>query len=202
MRCRYVVASRNCASACVARQQAVPAARQSIEICRCRVHRTAIRLDLRRSSPSTSAAAAVRVLPLARQARSGRLRAEPRSGSRRKLVAMRAQARNSPCNALEFLRAKVVKLKQVAHELSRALCNHDAVRLRNALQARGKVRRLAHDGLLLRSARSDQVADNHQTRCDADARLQGRVGLQPPTAATNSSPARTARSASSSWAWG
>ena len=56
--------------------------------------------------------------------------------------------------------------------------NHDAVRLRNALQARRKVRRLANDGLLLRSARPDQVADDHKTRCDADAGLQGRVGLQ------------------------
>jgi hypothetical protein len=36
----------------------------------------------------------------------------------------------------------------------------------------------AYDGLLLRSARPDQVANNHQTRCDAYARLEARVGLQ------------------------
>jgi hypothetical protein len=32
--------------------------------------------------------------------------------------------------------------------------------------------------LLLRSARSDQVANDHEARCDTDPRLQGRVGLQ------------------------
>jgi hypothetical protein len=75
------------------------------------------------------------------------------------------------------LRSKVLKLEQVAKELSRALRNDHAVRLRNALQARRKVRRLAYDCLLLRSARTDQVADDHQTRCDAYARLKGRMAL-------------------------
>ena len=83
-----------------------------------------------------------------------------------------------PRDALEVLCSKVLKLEQIAHELPGALRNDHAVRLCNALQARRKVRRLANDGLLLRSARSDQVADDHQTRCDADTRLQGRVGLQ------------------------
>ena len=83
-----------------------------------------------------------------------------------------------PRDALEVLCPKVLKLEQIAHELAGAFGNHDAVRLRNALQARRKVRRLAYDGLLLRSARPDQVADDHQSGCDADARLQGRVGLQ------------------------
>ena len=54
----------------------------------------------------------------------------------------------------------------------------DAVRLRNALQAGRKVRRLTYDGLLLRSARADQIADDHQPGGDADASLKGRVGLQ------------------------
>ena len=79
---------------------------------------------------------------------------------------------------LRSLCPEVLKLEQIAEELSRAFGNHDAVRLRNALQACRKVRRLADDGLLLRSARSDQVADDHQPGRDADARLQGRVGLQ------------------------
>ena len=83
-----------------------------------------------------------------------------------------------PRDALEVLCSKVLKLEQVAHELSSALGNDHAVRLCNALQARCKVRRLADDGLLLRSARADQIADDHQSRRDADARLQGRVGLQ------------------------
>ena len=76
-----------------------------------------------------------------------------------------------PCDALEVLCSKVLKLEQIAHELARALRNDHAVRLCNALQACRKVRRLANDGLLLRSARADQVADDHQTRRDADTRL-------------------------------
>ena len=83
-----------------------------------------------------------------------------------------------PRNTLEVLCSEVLKLEQIAHELSRTFGNHDAVRLCNALQACRKVRRLAYDGLLLRSARADQIADDHQPRCDADTRLQGRVGLQ------------------------
>src|SRR5262249_34367917 len=81
-------------------------------------------------------------------------------------------------HAFQVLCAKVFKLEQIAQELPSALGNNDVVQLRNALQARRKVRRLAYDSLLLRSARADQLADDHQTRCDAYARMQGRVGLQ------------------------
>ena len=57
--------------------------------------------------------------------------------------------------------------------------------------------------LLLSSTRPDQIADYDQPRGNADAGLQGRAGSSSaPTAAINSSPARTARSASSSWACG
>ena len=79
---------------------------------------------------------------------------------------------------LRSCRPKVLKLEQIADELSRTLRNDDAVRLCNALQARRKVRRLAYDCLLLRSARADQIADNHQSRRDADTGLEGCVGLQ------------------------
>jgi hypothetical protein len=44
----------------------------------------------------------------------------------------------------------------------------------NTLQARREVRRLANNAALLRRARSDQDADDHQPCCA----LQGRVGLQ------------------------
>ena len=77
-------------------------------------------------------------------------------------------------------RSKVLKLEQVAHKLPCALRNYHAVRLRYALQARRKVRRFADDCLLLRSARADQVADDHEPRSDADARLEGRVGFKLP----------------------
>jgi hypothetical protein len=73
---------------------------------------------------------------------------------------------------------RVLKLKQVAHELLSARGNDHAVRLRNALQARRKIRRLTYDGLLLGSAGADQVADDYEARSDADARLEGRLGLQ------------------------
>ena len=73
---------------------------------------------------------------------------------------------------------QVLKLEQIAHEPSRTLRNHDAVRLCNALQPGSKVRRLAHDGLLLRCTRADQIADDYKTRCYADAGLKGRVGPQ------------------------
>ena len=74
-------------------------------------------------------------------------------------------------DALEVLCAEVLKLKQVPDELASCLSNHNAVRLRNALQARGKVGRLANDGLFLRSAGADQVTHDHQPRSDAYARL-------------------------------
>ena len=80
--------------------------------------------------------------------------------------------------------------------------NDHPVRLGNALQTRRKVRRLADDGLFLRRARADQIADDHQSRCDAYARLQWRMGLQATYSSDQFQPARTARSASSSWAWG
>ena len=72
-----------------------------------------------------------------------------------------------------------------------------------ALQPRREVRRLTDDRLLLSRTRSDQIADHHQPGGDADAGLQRSAGLQtcPPLRST-SSPARTARSASSSWACG
>jgi hypothetical protein len=45
-------------------------------------------------------------------------------------------------------------------------------------QACRKVRRFANDCLLLRSTRSDQVADNDQPCRNADTRLQRRVDFQ------------------------
>jgi hypothetical protein len=78
----------------------------------------------------------------------------------------------------EILTVPVFKLEEAAHELPTALRNDHVVWVRDALQARGKVRRLAHDGLLLRSARTDQVADDDQTRCDANARLQRCLRLE------------------------
>src|ERR1700746_115899 len=83
-----------------------------------------------------------------------------------------------PRDAFEVLCPKVLKHEQVANESPRALRNDHAVGLCNALQARRKVWCLAYDGLLLRSAGADQVADYHKAGCDADTGLKARVGLQ------------------------
>jgi hypothetical protein len=52
------------------------------------------------------------------------------------------------------------------------------VRLCNALKARSEVRGLAYDGLLLRSARADQITKDDQPGRNPDTSLQARVGLQ------------------------
>jgi hypothetical protein len=82
------------------------------------------------------------------------------------------------CYTFQFLRPKVLKLEKVAYEPAGTLSNDDTVRLRHSLQARRKVRRLAYDGLLLRRAGANKVSHDYQSRCDADAGLKGRVGLQ------------------------
>ena len=87
----------------------------------------------------------------------------PRSG----LPPNRSQRRpgpHRPGDALEVFWSEVLKLEQIAEKLSRAFCDDDHVRLGNALQARGEVRRLADDAALLRLTRSDQVADYDQPR--------------------------------------
>ena len=108
-----------------------------------------------------------------------------------------------PGDALEVLGPEVLQLEQIAEQFSRALGDDDGVRLGNALQACREVRRLADDAALLRLTRSDQIADHDQPGGNADAGLQRSTGASSAvTAAINSSPARTARSASSSCACG
>ena len=108
-----------------------------------------------------------------------------------------------PGDALEVLGPEVLQLEQIAEQLSRALGDDDRVRLGDPLQARREVRRLADDAALLRLPRSDQVADHDQPGRNADAGLQWSCATSSAlTAAISSSPARTARSASSSCACG
>ena len=126
-----------------------------------RLHRTATPLDLRHSLPSTSAAAAIRVLLPARQGRSVPLAWSASNRPSAELARSAAQARTGPAMPLRSFVSEVLKLEQIAEELARAFGNDNAVRLGNPLQARRKVRRFAHDGLLLRRARSDQIADYH-----------------------------------------
>ena len=107
--------------------------------------------------------------------------------------------------ALGLDRAEVGALEQAADEPARAGGDDDAVRLGQPLQPRGQVRGLADDRLLPRGAAAEQVADDDQPGRDADpdARARSPAGAaRSRTAATSSSPARIARSASSSCARG
>ena len=107
--------------------------------------------------------------------------------------------------ALEALRAEVGQLEQPADQPPRRLADHHAARRRERLQPRREVRRLADHRLLLRRALADQLADHDQAGGDADPRRQrlARRRRQPRRrASTSASPARTARSASSSCACG
>jgi hypothetical protein len=119
--------------------------------------------DQRRSSSSSSSSRPTRsVIPVACSASKRLSTTAGRSA---------AQARTGPPYTLEVLCSEVLKLEQVANELSCALGEDDHVRLRNALQACGKVRCLADNRLLLRSAGADQVTDDYKARCDAYTRL-------------------------------
>ena len=71
-----------------------------------------------------------------------------------------------------ILRIKILQLEQAAHEFARTFSNHHAVWLCNALQACCEVRRIADDAAFLRFARTYEVADNGESGCNTDARLQ------------------------------
>ena len=79
----------------------------------------------------------------------------------------------------KVLCSQVLKLEQVSDEVPSAFRNHNAVRLRNALQPRRKVWRLAYDCLLLRSTGANQVANNHKSCGNSYAGLERRVRLEP-----------------------
>ena len=109
-----------------------------------------------------------------------------------------------PGDTLEVLGSEVLELEEIAEQLSRAVGDHDHVRLGQRLQARRQVRRVADDATFLRISRSDQVADHDEPSGDANAHLQRSAAavFSIGTASTSASPATTARSASCSWAWG
>src|SRR5262245_52111808 len=86
---------------------------------------------------------------------------------------------HSPSDALEFLRANILNLKERTQQSSCAFGDDDTVWLRNSLEPCCEIWRLPDDAPLLRFSRSDQVTHNNQPGCDADAGLQGCAGLQP-----------------------
>ena len=78
-----------------------------------------------------------------------------------------------PGDTLEVFRPEVLELKQIAKKSPGSFGDDHHVRLGDPLQARGEVRRLTDDAVLLRLPRSDQVADDNEPSRNADAGLQG-----------------------------
>ena len=181
-----------------------PEARPSGGTCRCPARPTAARLALRRPSLSlqrrrsnshSSSRPTRAVKPLAWSASKRLSTGLSRSA---------AQARTGVATPLRSFEPEIPKFEEIAEEPSRPVGNDDPIRLRYPLQPRREVRRLADDAALLRLARADEIADHDQTGRDPDAHLQGEPAAVTSfgTASTMASPARTARSASSSWASG
>ena len=101
--------------------------------------------------------------------------------------------------------AAVFVFESASEQAASRVGDNDGVRLGQCLEARGKVRRFADDRFFARGAATDDVADNDQSRRDADAGLQaGRPSGRAirPTASTMASAARTELSAESSCACG
>ena len=73
---------------------------------------------------------------------------------------------------LRSLQPRSFRSKQPAEKLARGVTDDDRVGLRDPLQVRRQIRRLANDLALVRVLRSDQFADHHHAGCDADADLQ------------------------------
>jgi hypothetical protein len=98
-------------------------------------------------------------------------------------------------DTLEIPGPEVLKPEQIAKKPSRAFGDDDHVWFGDTLQACCEVRRFTDDAALLRVPRSDQFAHDDQPQCRRE--LGGKGRIEPLTAAISSSPARTARSASS-----
>ena len=77
-------------------------------------------------------------------------------------------------DALEVPGSEILEFEEIAEQPSRAVGDHDHVRLGQRLQARRQVRRVADDATFLRLSRSDQVADHDKPGGNADTHLQGR----------------------------
>jgi hypothetical protein len=69
-------------------------------------------------------------------------------------------------------RPQRLQLERAAQQSPRRLCDHKASRFGQRLQSRGQIERLADDGLFLRRALSDKVADHNDPRGDTDADLE------------------------------
>ena len=81
-------------------------------------------------------------------------------------------------DALEFLGPEVLQLEQIAEQFSCALGDDDRVRLGNALADAPQGSASRRRPLLLSLTRSDQIADDDESGCNADTGLQRSVGLE------------------------
>jgi hypothetical protein len=79
---------------------------------------------------------------------------------------------NRRVEAFQGLRSKRLQLERAAQEPPRGLRDHHGARLCQRLQARRQIGRVADDGLFLRRALSDKVADDDDAGGDADADIQ------------------------------
>ena len=82
--------------------------------------------------------------------------------------------------------AEVAVLEEMAQQTLRLRPDHDRAGFGQSLQARGEVRRLAHDAALLAFAGGDQIADDHQPCVDSDTNLQRLGRLKRPDSAYQS----------------
>ena len=170
--------------------------------CRCPARPRAGPPGPRRPWPAASGAAAAQLL-LAPDQRGERRRAGPRTGSSAAPAPSDAPGPDRFGEALERPAAQVGVLEQAADELARARRRSPPCRAGQRLQPRREVRRLADDRLLLRRPspiRSPTTTTPVAMPPAPPTTSPGRGS--PAAAATVASPARTARSASSSWARG
>src|SRR4029077_20869284 len=79
--------------------------------------------------------------------------------------------RNLRGHAFYLHRAEGAVFEEIADQPARARGDHDSVRLGQALQAGGEVRRLTDNRLFLGRACTNQIADDHQPGGNPDARL-------------------------------
>ncbi len=128
------------------------------------------------------ALAAARALPAVGEQRDLVLAPDqpPRRAHRRKTAVRLALAQHAPHadgrgEPLERALAQEPVFEQLAREAPRDAGDEHAAGLGQRLEAGGEIGRVADDGLLLRRAGADDLADHHQPGGDADARGQGAV---------------------------
>ena len=106
-------------------------------------------------------------------------------------------------NSLELMQPEILVIEGPGGEAMREFAHQHGIRGRRRLDPRRQVQCLADGDVFLGAALADQFAHDHQAGGDADPDLRAHGGASlESVASTSARPARTARSASSSWATG